>query len=345
MGSYMSATTWTQAPTTLNPTLITQLLPLNDSEFIAMGSNYDAIFKYNKISNKWTKIIKFPDNYLTNYHISTIDTKNNNIYTFTADNKLIIFNLNTKSIVYTTSVDVTNFRRPFHEIFFYNQELHYFTPNQHLVYNGSGFETVVNVRNNKKISTWVAKVMGNKLITTMSGIGDDLTQTKIIQYKNDKWRNTKIANCENVFCSTIVETTKGDYWIFLGGLDVNTNKPHNLIHVYDVKRNRLNRSSINLPSSWTQKGIKLLTYSCDPMGLSAAMCPIIMRNNRNDKFLTYGFIRNCYKDQSFQNLQQMPRYLLDYIFHWVWMETMHLIWFVDHWIIDVDIIVNAVTYD
>ena len=121
----------------------------------------------------------------------------------------------------------------------------------------------------------------------------------------------------------MVETTNGDYWLFIGGMDMKTRKRHNFVHVYNVRKHQLSRSCIRVPYE-----------SC----INPAM---ITRNDNNDNLLTFGFINDCYKNQEFKDVQVLPFYLIKFISNWVYFETIHLIHCPKHWTIDVDDVIKS----
>eukprot|EP01084_Bolivina_argentea_P177395 306772_1 len=122
-----------------------------------------------------------------------------------------------------------------------------------------------------------------------------------------------------------------EYIIILGGsYDYNAsitmdNKYSDNIFIYDIKFNTFRKSKVKLPKSDLDR------------------CNAVITNNKcNDELLTFGFIRICYKSNTFIKLQYLPVYLIQLIGKWVCYQNIHII--ADngeHWKINVDCIIAS----
>ena len=331
------STAWTAVPK--QPTSgIIQLLPLNKLEFIGMSAPWkengnQGIWKFNTINNEWINIMKYPENYpLTKIQSSTIDVKNNIIYSCCHKNYRIFgFNLNKKSMVDMGEPMIDP--DVFYHILFYQNKFHHFTWNLHYTSNGAAIHTIVDIgyshyaRNGDGQSIWpFVNVMENALVTTYCDYG----KIQIIKFDDNKWYNTGIENCDNLYGSKIVETTTRDYWIFIGGRDFGSTSVRSLIHVYDIKNKKMNRSNITLPS--------IINTSNIPENSIQA---IITRNESKENMLLHGFIKQCYKNVSFKNMTKLPLFMIDNILKFCCFERFDLVCLHSHWTIDVDEIING----
>ena len=67
-----------------------------------------------------------------------------------------------------------------------------------------------------------------------------------------------------------------------------------------------------------------------------------IRNQGNEGLLTFGYVRRCYNNKMFKNMQNLPFDLIKFVGKWICYETMHLIGKKGHWTIDMDkIILNS----
>ena len=337
------STVWTKIQNV--PSVIQRILPLNKYEFFACSfprlqldstsNNCDAgILKYNSITHEWTRIMKYPENYESEWQVYTLDRVNNVIYLCDKDKRIIKFDLNTKTILemqdLNDNCDVDN---PF-SIVISKRGVHFLTVKKHILLdhlNGSEVHTF----EIPGIEAIIWPLMSVPMVTTYW----EKDQTpKVVQFLDDcKWYICKISNTENLFASTIVRTTSRTHLIFIGGMDIKTQEAHSLIYFHDCKTRKLSQSNITLPLSLTSQ---IVTFST-PATPCVLMQAITTRDDTKDKILTYGFIRECYKIKSFKDTTKMPIYLMDYVFKWMCHETLHLFWLDEHWTIEVDKILSS----
>ena len=289
-----------------------RLLPLNNHEFVVVPQtngltisykNGDGIYKYNAINKDWQKIMDYPKDFKSFEHFSTIDIANKIIYVYNANGELFKIDLNTKSI----HLLATYYLDSFPGIIFANNTIHVIagaTTDQHLIYDTTDgtFEPIKDFDDDKlSIATSALYFKKNKsIITTIHDPQNDEKPVSIMEFKDNQWNIWKIPNCEYLYQSKIVGTTKGDYVIFMAGLDIATWEPYKYISVYDVRRDRVIISDIEAPS------------------YSAAALSTIVSNDEYDNLLTFGFM-----NESYQEKQIMPIYIIELIEKWVCVETWH----------------------
>ena len=333
---------WSQVQNVPNSNLH-QVFRLCRHEFIAMSypnkrSGFDApgIFKFNTMRNKWTKIMEYPDDYQTIYHTSTMDIKNNIIYSSNADNKLIKFDLNTKQCIKWGFLNRQN--QIHHDILFFKNKFHYFTEKEHSLLDGPSVIRLFKSNSGRSLLWPSVKVIGNEMTTALRRWDNKVVQIVFNEFDN-RWDTLLIPIPNDLFATNIIQTTKGDYLLYIGGFNMDTQQRHNSICFWDTKRKKLNKSKINLPPSLT---LELSTFLLDEPILKGLVMPaIITRNKINDILLIDGFVRECYKHESFKNLTKLPIYMIDYILKWMCFETLHIIFRTRHWTIDVDKILNS----
>ena len=314
---------------------IFRLIPINHYEFIFVTQTVideeivkDGIYKYNSIDKTWNKIINYPQDFRSMHHNSTIDTKNNIIYTANKS-KLLQINLNTNNI--ETLLETTIFGG-FPGILFANDRIHIIGGAQnrkHFIFDPT----------NKKLNEIYGFDCGARCrpiyLKTKRSIITSVYKppVSIMEFKDNKWTDMKIQNCELLAGSNVMATTKEDYLIFYHGYNVKDSKNHKYIFVYDVRNNILKRSNIEAPSASSISGA-------------------VTRNYKQENLLTFGFINQCYKMLQYQNVTPMPFYLIKLIEKWVCYETIHFVELVQdnnhhtiqkviHWVMDMDKIIAS----
>ena len=325
--------------------VFSDLLPLNDHEFIVVPQRHPrdhsykdskSIHKYNAISNEWTKVMDYPQNFKLMSHKSFIDTKNNMIYLCNDDSKLLQINLNTKKI--KTLSNKANMGT-FPGIFIINDKIHIIDAYQrHLVFNESNdkFDLIHDYKDDKMTVSnrpfYFTKT--KSIINTFLRKKSKKSCPIIMEFKNNKWNDWKIENNQYIAGSRILATSREDYLIFMNGVDLTSSNRHDLIFVYDVGKGKLIKSDIELPKDSGKRRI-----SCG-----------VTRNNDKENLVTFGFINKCFGGNEYQNIQRLPFYLIKFIETWVCYETMHVIINRDsdfnpkerkHWIIDMDKIITS----
>ena len=303
------------------------LVSLNSHEFIIVPEskstekNNNGLHKYNSILNKWTKIMDYPKDLISTSHYAAFDAKTKIIYICNDQSKLLRIDLNSKSIE-TTSANVYFGRFP--GVVFTDDTLHVIARFEHFVFDASNnkFKLLHDSFDEKKLlSPHLAQ--SKSIITTMYN-GNNKT-VSVVEYKNNKWIDLDIKNCDDSFASHIIESSAGDYIIFVGGMNITTYAMIPSIFVYDVKYKKLMKSDI--PTAETESFTGL----------------VLTRNKDNEDVLTFGFVRDCYKMKQLRNTQSVPFYLIKFIGKWICYEIVHMIGHERHWTIDMDEIVTNCT--
>ena len=225
----------------------TRLISLNNQEFIIVPQksadnteiNPDGIYKYNSIMAKWTKIIDYPKDFVSTGHSATIDTKNQIVYIGNVQSKLFKINLNTKSI--NIILHPANFGE-FPGCLFANGDLHVIgsnnhQANKHLVFDNINetFNELYDFNDEQKTISSMSSFIKQRqsIITTTVDISGEFTSesVSVIEFKNDKWTDLNIENCEELYNSIIVATSGGDYLIFIHGINLKQRGLHKRIFV------------------------------------------------------------------------------------------------------------------
>ena len=195
---------------------------------------------------------------------------------------------------------------------------------KHFVFDASSnqFKVIRDFWNEQKLISTAAStgpIFVKQRKSIMTVLSDPIS---VIEFKDNKWTDLKVENCQDLFASKTISTTTGDFIIFVGGWheEINNYQDHRLIFFYDVKNNKLIKSDIEAPEE-------------EFTGLT------LTRNKDYEDVLTFGFIRKCYKMTNYSDLQALPFYLIKFIGKWVCYETIHLIARERHWTIGVDEII------
>ena len=335
-----SKTLWTELNNSPPPGWFATLLPLNDYEFMCIpvrwsyrknssGEYSHGIFIYNSIHNKWYKIINYSNNFITSTHSSTTDRKNNIMYIANCISKLYKIDLNAKIIKLLAHPGLLLMKDKIHLI---GAKRIY----KHLLYdqNVDKYKLICNFKDNGIMASTSSIYLTSTqtAFTTAYNRDNPMDPVSIMEFKDNKWSDLNIQNCDLLYQSCILSTLNQDYLLFIGGTTDIEFKIHDNIFVYHIKNKKLMKSDIKIP------------YKGCPVGA-------ITTNDDRDELLTFGFVRNCYKIFSLSdNVQPLPFYLIKFIQKWVCYENLHLIFVskklhgykpTTHWMIGVDIIINT----
>ena len=303
----MMSESWTKRRLQIQ-TLFIKLLPYNNHEFIIVPQpdkaikHCDGVYKFNTITTEWIKLMDFPnddDIYESSEAISTIDNTNNMIYTH-LNGKLWKFNLTTKSI--TVISNDTNIET-YPGILLINGKIHLFQDETHLEFDENDEKfTVIHDFSKHNILSWIHNnaTREGRVIGMVYHEDNAKIPVSIKEFKHNVWNDLKVPNCENLFRANMTETTRGDYWIFVGGTDVKTEQSHNFMHVYNIRKHTLIKSDILLLPQIQ------MVQDINPS--------IITSNDDHDNLLTFGFVKKCYKKKEFKDIQTMPVYLIKFNF-------------------------------
>ena len=130
-----------------------------------------------------------------------------------------------------------------------------------------------------------------------------------------------------LWTQSIVCTANQEYLIFLGGCmrtDRHNDYKSDQITIYNVKKRTFKKSAVVLPQG------------CGESIISSMEAATVMVSPHGDPLLTFGFVRESFKEQEFRHLQPLPRYLIDVIVKWQPSEYVHLVTRSGHWKVHID---------
>ena len=305
-------------------------LIVNHNEFIivpskAINSRSDGIYKYNITQNRYIKIMDYPKDFICPCHDAIFNEKKQLIYVMTEFGgkrrqnygKLFEFDLNKKRI---TCLRIRRCGR-YPAMLMINDQINVI---------GGYDETKHDIWKFDKNEAWPIKeifnftefsdgLQGHRLIHIKSNgivllfggenyhnIYDSLYQYSV---SHKVWNKLNISMPKPLSHFGIVSTRCERYVIILGGIvdvlnyDVDDSDD---IFIYDTKNNSFSKSNVLCPKK-------------------AAYHAIIINDMDHDEVLTFGYIRDCYKKDSFADLQVLPPHLIRFILNWVCYEYIHLI--------------------
>ena len=278
-------------------------------------------FLINDQNNDYSK------DFLSTSHYAAIDTKRKIIYICNEQSKLLKIDLKTKSI--ETISHEAHFGT-FPAMVFADDRIHIISNYlcKHCVFDTSSnkFEELWDFSDKEKLPSTeplFIKQHNSMIMTTYNG-NNKTSPVSVMEFKNNKWTDLNVKNCEYLYDSNMITTTTGDFIIFLGGTDVEKVEDHRLIFIYDIKHEKLMKCGIEAPSD--------------------SICSALTRNKSNEELLTFGFVHDCYKVTNFRGIQMIPFYLIKVIGKWVCYETIHLVGDEGHWTIDMDKIITNSSY-
>ncbi len=312
---------------------------LNDNEFIVLSQKYeqfndngDGIYTFNIIKNEWNKIYNYDTNISYNcFWSSAYDNKNKILYgvscdlkTVDNDSKIFLFHLNSK-----ISTCLLQENKKYYEIIFVNEQLHQIgsiESGNHFCFNNKQkyFQKISTLKKTANLMNFGNIYLPqNKILFIMGGYVPSLT---IFQYCNTIWKySTKTKHwCELKITLPVklagfgVVSTKNEQYIIILGGSISLGEGSDNIFIYDIIKNKFMISKIKCPEK-------------------AEYQAILFNNSLRDEILTYGYIKNCFKNPMFNNVQLLPTYLVKMIGVYYCLEQIHLIGRKNkHWSINID---------
>eukprot|EP01084_Bolivina_argentea_P310624 537546_1 len=303
---------------------------MNKDEFLIVNlrgtnddySDYDnnEFFKYNVKHNTWTKIFVLH----TIHELGTKDLtgmldKKNQLFYLSGNSLLCQINLKTKVIqVLSDNFPVADYP----EMAIINDNLHIVTQHPtHLTYDTCSKSVTKKHQIGIKIGVafYVECIFHMKSRNSILMFGTDTVRNVDVIYEfsleNDEWHqwNVKLPTHIPIWCAAILVSTDEKYIFFLGGdLDdtvgtaVLTEMYCDTISVFDFQNEILRDCSIKCPC----KG---------------AFGSLVVNNEEDDDLLVFGYVKELYGSGCFNDVQQMPHYLIQLIRNYVCNEFIHLI--------------------
>ena len=319
---------------------------INEYEFIICPQNTknresDGIYKYNIRDNLWSKIIDYPSNMIVRARTAAFDAKHNSLFvSYTGDHTFFELELDSLKI---NVLKHTNFfghntriiqidnklhhigsrwgnKIMFHHVWdTMDNNLRYFSDKkEHKLHssatNGLGRHGLIYLNSKKSIFLFGGRIAFG------TNCSDDIYQFSCF---DEKWNKLNIKMPMKLQSFGIVKSRSERFIIILGGIS-NKQKSSN-IYIYDVRDGIFSKSKIEIPE--------------------CGKCHAVITNNKeDDEKICFGFIRNCYKMNDFNCLQELPFYLIKFISKWICLQEIYLLHHNsgNHWKINIDhILQNA----
>lgn len=297
----------------------------------------DGIYKYNVNTNVWTRLIEYDDTFKTSSQVVYAAYDPSNQLLFVSDGKTIFeFDLNSKSMkvlnefairrcmsmicvdgilhllsanawrVASVQSDDNDYK---HEVF--NKDIGEFKEIHKIKEFDGNFFKLLHLKKKKNVI----------LFDPNNGV------MHTYQTWNNEWVPSKIKNeYEPISNQAYVSTANEQHIIGLSGV-IRVSYPSvcgHYITMFDVR----------------DKVLKTLKAKCPvTTGLVRA---VMMTNEKRDEVMVYGFVNQCFESEEYQNIQRLPKYLIQLISQWISNEYIHLIDQMtgNHWKIHIDEILN-----
>ena len=104
------------------------------------------------------------------------------------------------------------------------------------------------------------------ILTTTYNRNNKTCPVSVWQFRNSKWSDLNIKDCEYLYDSDMIETADGDYLIFVSGFDLKQNHVLSLIYVCNVKNSKLIKSSIKTPEA-TASSLMATMMRCETLSV------------------------------------------------------------------------------
>eukprot|EP01084_Bolivina_argentea_P059546 108753_1 len=256
------------------------------------------IYKYNTKHNKWTKISDLhADNILNNDDWGGVFDKENQLFYFTGNTNTSLHQIDLKTnTIQLISKNIVTEVYP--TMLIINHKIHILDETgQHLLFD----------LHNKSVTKMYQfeshycpeYLLHMKSTNSMLMFGTEANDYSNIIYefslKNNKWHkwNVELPTNLEIYGSAVVLSTDEKYIFVLGGYIINlqVEKYCSQISVYDVQNTQWRSCSIKSPKEGRYGGL-------------------IINNEKDDELLVFGYINQLYCLDYFNNVQQMPHYLI-----------------------------------
>eukprot|EP01084_Bolivina_argentea_P139952 246150_1 len=304
---------------------------------------YDKLCKFNRICNKWSEWINYPENVRDLYSSQTtcVDNREKTIYVYQNDETgingiLLIINYDTKDIQVIQNGNVTRTGYG-HKIIFAHQQLHLIGGrwnDKHFIFNSKQkrFEILHTFEQFSEGMSGFGLVHcpSKQRILLIGGcnetINNDECLDEIYSYStvNHTWTQLNIKLPEKICNFGCSVACNGEYVIILGGI-TDTDFSKN-IYVIDMRNIKIMKSKVVCPVS---KGFD----------------SVIINDEIKRELIVFGYVRKCWKNEKMISMLFPPQYIIKMIQLWYLNEYVHLFQYAsakNHWKILVDDIINNV---
>lgn len=292
---------------------------LNDDEFTTVDADWNE-YKYCTTTNQWTKLANYVD-----AMGCTSDRKTNTLYTFNAQNIIQKYKVENGALILLEECRPGNQLHFEHiaSIFLIEDQLHLLGHRSGLWYHAvmdNSAKTVIKgplpIRHTKHDINFLSKAvfLQSKRSIIAYGLHARYGISMICEYSlgSNEWivRETNSLLKKPYFSGgpAVVATSDDRYIISCGQFEVISAEYHHSIMIYDVKNGTFTESDIKGPSS-------------GDVGNA-----VIMANRKRDEVLAFGFVKRCFQEPSFKNMQNLPHDLIQMAAKWFCFETFHLFW-------------------
>eukprot|EP01084_Bolivina_argentea_P310623 537545_1 len=304
---------------------------LNKDEFFIMnlngtsdddcGDDNNEFFKYNVKHNKWTTMFVLRTSYkLCAHDLSATFDRTNQLLYLSGNSLLYQINLKTKAIELLLDNGAFD---DFPAMSIINDKLHILHDRTHVTYDVCSKSVTTNYEIGIKIGVvfYVQCILHMKSRNNILMFGNDSVGTIKVIYEfsleNDEWHqwNVKLPTHLSISVAAIFASTDEKYIFFLGADCSGAEDTHRIadgytysdkISVFDVEKAVLRDCSIKCPYKGLFGGL-------------------IVNNEEDDDLLVFGYVKELYGSGCFNDVQQMPHYLIQLIRNYVCNEFIHLI--------------------
>ncbi len=299
-------------------------LVLNRNELLLIPTTlsfHHSLYKYNIKENEWKEWIKYPNDMFLDRHTASINKDKKLLYILNRNGDIIEINLKTKE--FNTSP------KQFNDILFtysfiIDKQFHFFGQYGNFT---SFYKWNDNDKKLIKLNNFhqdIAKKIANKLYLALTIYISSMQSVIIIPSFGKKIYiyTLKTNECKEIINNKLLclkyrtaIITKNEQFIILFG-------SQEYIGILNVKCMKIRISNIQSPSS---KQIQPLYAT-------------IVNDDIMDEILVFGFIRKCWNDTKFNNIQYLPIYLIKLIGKSYCMEIMYYVEIQKglHWKINID---------
>eukprot|EP01084_Bolivina_argentea_P310626 537550_1 len=307
---------------------------MNKDEFLITGTfaENNGFFKYDTTCDKWIKIFDLDTNngfeYLSINSLNATFDRTNQLLYLCGEQNLYQIDLQKQTIKVLLQNDFIDL---FPAIACINNKLHIGCDrNQKHLICDPGTKTVRESQFGFKmlVQHMVDMQSRNSILMFGSDIDDEMDVIYEFSLQNNEWHewNVELPTEIPISGSCILASANEKYIFILGGYTYRIEEEDcDTITVLDVQNAVLRNCSIKCPKKGEFGGI-------------------IVNNKEDDDLLVFGYVNQFYRSGCFNNVEEIPHYLIQLIRNYVCNEFIHLIKkysSAEHWKIDVDCIISS----
>ena len=306
-----------------------QIFSTGDDSFLIVSESSHwysnrGIYRYSTHSNQWDMIMHYDRNLWIENNCVAFDASKRIIYAIVGGRRLIQFDLNSKT-AQKLQLNLSVFSP---KVICAEGVIHLIVDHKHYIFDNDRQTMQLMHTFDGENRPFIGDIFHLKSRNKLLVFGKDLV---VHQYQiwNEQWikNKIKVASPRIIYNflkgSSSVCSANDEYIITFGG-EKSRMQWTDSIFIYNIHTNTMRVSPVRCP-------------------VPSIFKPVLMRNEKRDELLVFGFVNRCFALSEYQNIQRLPLYLIRLIAEWISNEYIHLInnFTGVHWIIHIDQILES----